>query len=162
MSTQEAVEDEHEAVRAAVREELDAVVPHVLTALKRHDGVADLARRLDDAERRLAARDQRPMVSRVYRLVGLLRRLDLPEDVQTMLVGELLDVLTGTGYSEFGETGEAFDPVRHEALDADAPQGAAVVVEVYEPGLQTLGEVVVRARVRVGGASASEAIEEDS
>jgi len=162
MSIQEAVDDQHEAVRAVVREELDAVVPYVVTALKRHDGVADLARRLNEAERRLAARDQRPMVSRVYRLVGLIRRLELPEDVHAMLVGELLDVLTGAGYSEFGETAEAFDPVRHEALDAAAPDGAAVVAEVYEPGLKTLGEVVVRARVRVGAASASEAIEEDS
>jgi len=142
---------ESEAMRAAVREELDEVVPHLIAALKRNDGVADLVRRLDDAERRLAARDQRPIVSRLYRLVGLVRRLDLPDEVREMLLEELLDVLRGAGYSEFGAVGEPFDPVRHQALDADVIDGAAVVAGVYEPGLETLGEVVTPARVRVGG-----------
>jgi hypothetical protein len=142
---------EAEAMRAAVREELDEVVPHLIAALKRNDGVADLVRRLDDAERRLAARDQRPIVSRLYRLVGLVRRLDLPDEVREMLLEELLDVLRGAGYGEFGVAGEPFDPARHQALDADAIDGTAVVADVYEPGLETLGEVVVPARVRVGG-----------
>jgi len=33
----------------AIRHELDQVLPHVVTALKRHDGVAELRRRLDVA-----------------------------------------------------------------------------------------------------------------
>lgn len=143
-------QSESEAMRAAVREELDEVVPHIVAALKRNDGVADLVRRLDDAERRLAARDQRPLIARLYRLVGLVRRLDLPDEVREMLLDELLDVLRGAGYSEFGAVGEPFDPVRHQALDAGALDGAAVVAGVYEPGLETLGEVVIPARVRVG------------
>jgi molecular chaperone GrpE len=143
--------NEAESVRAAVREEFDEVVPHLVAALKRNDGVADLVRRLDDAERRLGARDQRPLVARLYRLVGLVRRLDLPDDVRQMLLDELLDVLRGAGYSEFGAVGEPFDPLRHQALDADVIAGAAVVASVYEPGLETLGEVVTPARVRVGG-----------
>ena len=103
-------QSEAEAMRAAVREELDEVVPHIVAALKRNDGVADLVRRLDDAERRLAARDQRPLIARLYRLVGLVRRLDLPDEVREMLLDELLDVLRGAGYSEFGAVGEPFRP----------------------------------------------------
>lgn len=144
-------------VRMAVRDELDQIVPHVIAALKRNDGVADLARRLDDAERRLASRDSRPVISRIYRLLGLVRRFELPEDVRTALTSELEDVLRGAGYTEFGAVGDAFDPARHEALDGAAEFGSAVVAKVYEPGLATLGEVVVAARVRV--AASSETIE---
>lgn len=95
----------------------------VRMALKRNDGVADLARRLDDAERRLASRDSRPVISRIYRLLGLVRRFELPEDVRTALTSELEDVLRGAGYTEFGAVGDAFDPARHEALEGAAESG---------------------------------------
>ena len=144
-------------VRTALHEELDQVIPHVIGALKRNDAVADLARRLDDAERRLSSRDSRPMISRIYRLLGLVRRFDLPDDVRTALTAELEDVLRGAGYTEFGAVGEQFDPARHEALSGAAEAGSATVAEVYEPGLETLGEVVVAARVRI--AAANETIE---
>ncbi|HVD86066.1 MAG TPA: hypothetical protein VNB59_01535, partial [Solirubrobacterales bacterium] len=61
---------------AAVRHELDQVLPHVVTALKRHDGVTELRRRLDVAEKRLADREQRPLVNGVRRVLGIVRRLD--------------------------------------------------------------------------------------
>jgi molecular chaperone GrpE len=138
------------AVRAMLREELDQVVPHVVSALKRNDGVAELARRLDAADRKLAQRDQRPVIARLHRLLGLVRRTELPDDVHEMLVRELVEMLEGLGYTEFGDVGEPFDPARHEPLDGAAGDGVATVVEIYEPGLEALGEVVVLARVRVG------------
>jgi len=134
----------------AIRHELDQVLPHVVTALKRHDGVAELRRRLDVAEKRLADREQRPLVNGVRRVLGIVRRLDFEPDAKEAISSELERVLVGAGYEEFGEVGEAFDPQRHEVVDGSAEEGQAVVTELHEPGLETLGEVVARAKVSVG------------
>jgi hypothetical protein len=134
----------------AIRHELDQVLPHVVTALKRHDGVAELRRRLDLAEKRLADREQRPLVNGVRRVLGIVRRLDFEPDAKEAISSELERVLVGAGYEEFGEVGEAFDPQRHEVVDGSAEAGRAVVAELHEPGLETLGEVVARAKVSVG------------
>jgi molecular chaperone GrpE len=139
-----------EAVRAAVRVELDEVVPHVVAALKRHDAVADLSRRLDEAERRLAERDGRPLVAGLRRTLVHVRRLDFDPAAKDLVVTELERLIVGAGYTEFGEVGEPFDPERHEAIDGKAPSGGAVVREVFEPGMETLGAVLAPARVRVG------------
>jgi molecular chaperone GrpE len=139
-----------EAVRAAVRDELDEVLPHVVTALKRHDAVADLSRRLDAAERRLAERDQRPLIAGLRRTLITVRGLDFDPEAKELVVSELERLLVGAGYTEYGEVGEPFDPARHEAIDGEAPSGAAVVVEIFEPGMETLGVVLAPARVRVG------------
>jgi hypothetical protein len=133
-----------------VRHELDQVLPHVVTALKRHDGVAELRRRLDLAEKRLADREQRPLVNGVRRVLGIVRRLDFEPEAKEAISSELERVLVGAGYQEFGEVGEAFDPQRHEVVDGSAEGGQAVVLELHEPGLETLGEVVARAKVSVG------------
>jgi molecular chaperone GrpE (heat shock protein) len=134
----------------AIRHELDQVLPHVVTALKRHDGVAELRRRLDIAEKRLADREQRPLVNGLRHVLGTVRRLDFDPDAKEAISSELERILVGAGYQEFGEVGEAFDPQRHEVVDGQAEEGEAVVIELYEPGLETLGEVVARAKVGVG------------
>lgn len=139
-------------VRTAVRTELDEVLPHVVSALKRHDAVADLARRLDAADRRLAERESRPLVAGMRRTLNTIRKLDFDSDVKGAIVGELERLLVGAGYAEFGEIGEPFDPVRHDAIAGEADPGAATVQEVFEPGMETLGEIVAPARVRVGNA----------
>lgn len=135
---------------AAVRHELDQVLPHVVTALKRHDGVEELRRRLDLAEKRLADREQRPLVGGLRRVLGMVRKLDFDPDARDAIASELERVLVGAGYQEFGEAGEAFDPQRHEVVEGSAGDGPAVVVELLEPGLETLGEVVARAKIEVG------------
>lgn len=135
----------------AIRQELDQVLPHVVTALKRHDGVAELRRRLDLAEKRLADREQRPLVNGLRRVLAIVRRLDFDPAAKEAIASELERVLVGAGYEEFGEVGESFDPQRHEAVDGTADEsGRAVVVELLEPGLETLGEVVARAKVGIG------------
>lgn len=139
----------------AIRHELDQVLPHVVTALKRHDGVAELRRRLDVAEKRLADREQRPLINGLRRVLGTVRRLDFDRDAKEAISSELERLLVGAGYQEFGEAGEAFDPQRHEVVDGQAEEGKAVVVELYEPGLETLGEVVARAKVGVGSGGES-------
>jgi hypothetical protein len=134
----------------AIRHELDQVLPHVVTALKRHDGVAELRRRLDLAEKRLADREQRPLVNGIRRVLGIVRRLDFEPDAKEAISSELERVLVGAGYQEFGEVGEAFDPQRHDVVDGSVDEGRAVVTELHDPGLETLGEVVVRAKISVG------------
>jgi hypothetical protein len=138
-----------DALPAAVRHEFDQVLPHIVTALKRHDGVAELRRRLDLAEKRLAGREQRPLVAGLRRVLTFVRRLDFDPVAKEAITTELERLLVGAGYQEFGEVGEAFDPQRHEAVAGEAEEGSAVVTELLEPGLETLGEVVARAKVGV-------------
>jgi len=145
-------EAEEGQLATVVREELDQVLPHVVTALKRHDGVAELRRRLDLAEKRLADREQRPLVVGLRRVLAIVRRLDFDPDAKEAVSSELERVLVGAGYEEFGEAGETFDPQRHEAVAGEAGDGSAVVIELFEPGLETLGEVVARAKVEVASA----------
>jgi molecular chaperone GrpE len=137
-------------VRNAVRAEFDEVLPHVVTALKRHDAVADLARRLDLAEKRLAERNARPLIAGVRRSLNMVRRLDFDVEVKNAILGELERLLIGAGYAEFGEIGEPFDPNRHEVIVGEAGADVLVVQEIFEPGVETLGEVIAPARVRVG------------
>lgn len=145
-----------EPLAEAIRQELDQVLPHVVTALKRHDAVADLSARLDNAERRLAERERRPLVAGVRRLLSTVRQLEFDPGAKAAIGSELERILLGAGYEEFGETGEVFDPCRHEAIEGEAEHGPAVVIELFEPGLETLGEVVIRAKVRVGCAAEEE------
>lgn len=140
----------------SIRHELDQVLPHVVTALKRHDGVAELRRRLDTAEKRLADREQRPLVNGLRRVLGIVRQLEFDPAAKEAIASELERVLVGAGYQEFGEAGEAFDPQRHEVVgEGTAGEGPAVVVELLEPGLETLGEVVARAKVEIGAGGES-------
>lgn len=138
-----------QSVVEAVRAELDDVLPHVVAALKANDALHEIVRRLDRAEKRLAEREQRPLVGGILRVLHQVRRLDLPPDARELLLAELEGLVVGAGYQEFGEAGEPFDPSRHEALQGQAADGRAVVSEVYELGLETLGEVVIPARVAV-------------
>jgi hypothetical protein len=140
---------EPDALAGAVRHEFDQVLPHIVAALKREDGVAELRRRLDLAEKRLADRGRRPLIRGLRQVLMLVRSLDFETDAKEAITMELERVLIGAGYEEFGEAGEGFDPARHEALSGEAPTGSPIVTNVLEPGLETLGEVVVRAKIEV-------------
>ncbi len=137
-------------LRRAIRDEFDEVVPHLVAALKRNEAFDELVTRLDKAEKRLAERERRPLVSGLVRLLHRIRRTEFDAQVKDSLVEELEALLGGAGYEEFGDVGEPFDAVRHEAIEGTVDGGRAVVREIYEQGLETLGEVVVRASVRVG------------
>jgi hypothetical protein len=142
-------EASEEPLPAAIRHELDQVLPHLVAALKRQDAVAELRRRLDLAEKRLSEREGRPLIRGLRDTLGFVRGLDFDPEAKEAITTKLERVLVGAGYEEFGEPGEAFDPARHEALAGEAPAGSAVVAGLIEPGLETLGEVVVRAKVEV-------------
>jgi hypothetical protein len=146
--------DVSDVVRAAVREELDEVLPHVVKALKVNDAARGLMERLRDAERRLSERESRPLVVGIRNVLRSARRLDYDVEVKDALVGELEQLLVAAGYNEFGEVGVTFVPGRHRALEGQPVTGVVVVSEIFEPGLEMLGEVVVPAQVRVASAPA--------
>lgn len=138
------------SVRQAIREEFDEVVPHLVGALKRNEAFDQIVARLDRAEKKLAERERRPLVGGLVRVLHRIRRTDFDAAVKESLLHELEALLVGSGYEEFGEPGEPFDATRHDAVEGSVDGGKAVVKEIYEQGLETLGEVVVPARVRVG------------
>ena len=147
--------DADSEVRRAVRDELDAVVPHLVAALKRDRAFDALSARLRETERRLEARRERPMAVAVHRVLCRLRRLSFDDQARAALDAELVEVLTGAGFEEFGSVGEPFDPARHEALAGEAQDGRGVVVELYATGLGCFGQVVTAAQVRVGAEAPS-------
>ena len=143
-------------VHRAVREELDEVVPHLLAALKRDRAFDAIAARLDDAERRLEARRERPVVVAVHRVLNRLRHLDVDPDAKAALDDELVAVLRGAGYDEIGVVGEPFDLDRHEPLEGETLDGRGTVAHVFARGLTCFGQVVARARVRVAASPADD------
>ncbi len=64
---------------------------------------------------------------------------------------ELLGALERAGVERYGEAGEAFDPVHHEAVAHQPIDGAQAgdVVEVYQAGYRLAGAVIRPARVLV-------------
>jgi len=69
-------------------------------------------------------------------------------------VGESLEAtLTKLGLERFGESGEEFDPMVHEALTSEENDAVSVptVTTVYQPGYRFAGRVLRPARVAVAG-----------
>lgn len=133
----------------AVREEMDEVLPHLLAALKRDRAFDALSARLADAERRLEAHRERPVIIAVHQVLNRLRRLDLDTDVKAAIDEDLSAILRSAGYDQIGAVGEPFDLDRHEPLAGGIRDGRGAVTEVFASGLACFGQVVVRARVRV-------------
>lgn len=140
---------------AALRRDLDTLLPHVVRALTRDEAHAALIARLDDAERRLQARSGQPLALALARLLWDVRRFDRRDMTAagahlTYVEDELSAILRRHGLEEFGEPGEAFDQERHRPVaGVVGADGGAVVAEVVTPGLAFGDDVVVRAVVHV-------------
>ncbi len=128
---------------------LEEILRHLVPKLKRDQAFEALMTRLDRAERRLSARHERPIVSGLVSVLHRLRHLDIDAIARESLESELLSVLNGAGYEEFGAPGDLFDPDRHEALAGRLSDGQGVVQTVHARGLSCLGDVVVKAQVEV-------------
>lgn len=138
-----------EAVRAAVHDEFDQVLHHVVEALRRNNAFDELSDRLRTAERRLETRRERPLVSSVYRLLDHLRHLDFDQSVKDALEAEIVRMLHEAGFEETGCVGEAYNPALHEAIGGRSNGGRATVSQVDTRGLTSFGDVVFRAKVHV-------------
>jgi hypothetical protein len=138
-----------EIVRAAVRDELDSVLPHLVAAIKRDRAFDALAERLHNAEGRLEARRERPIAVALLRFLHRLRHLDFDEILRESFDIEIAEILHAAGFEEFGEVGDPYDPARHEPLEGRTVGGTGTVAEVHASGLSSFGDVIVRAQVRL-------------
>jgi molecular chaperone GrpE (heat shock protein) len=138
-----------EAIRAAVHAELDDVLPYVVEALRRNSAFDEISNRLRAAERRIEARQERPVIVGVHGVLDRIRHLDFDQEIKQALEEDVARVLTEAGYEETGRVGEDYDPARHEAIAGRAADGKAVVTTVHTRGLTSFGDVVVRAKVEI-------------
>lgn len=84
--------------------------------------------------------------------IALAKQHDDLADGGKMIVAELEKITTKHGLQMFGEVGEEFDPVKHEALmqvPLDEPVEVATVSQVIQPGFELAGRVLRPARVAV-------------
>lgn len=108
--------------------------------------------------RKRALRDQQAAADRakaavVTQLLGVLDDLDrarkhgdLESGPLKSVADKLMSVLTGLGLTAFGEEGEDFDPVLHEAVqhDGDGAEGSKPVIGTVMRQGYKLGDQVVR------------------
>lgn len=145
-----------EAIRTAVHAEFDEVLPYVVEALRRNNAFDEINDRLRTAERRIEARQERPVIVGVHGVLDRVRHLDFDQTIKQALEDDIARLLADAGYAETGRVGEDYDPARHDAIDGRAVDGKAVVSEVHACGLTSFGDVVVRAKVEISpGSSAS-------
>jgi molecular chaperone GrpE (heat shock protein) len=138
-----------EAIRTAVHAEFDEVLPYVLEALRRNNAFDEINERLRAAERRIEARQERPVIIGVHRVLDRMRHLEFDDAIKQALADDIAGVLTRAGYEETGCVGEDYDPARHDAIDGRAVDGKAVVTTVHTHGLASFSDVVVRAKVEI-------------
>jgi hypothetical protein len=138
-----------EAIRAAVHEELDQVLPYLIEALRENKAFAEISERLRAAERRIESRQERPVIIGVHRLLDRVRHLDFDPEVKQAITDDIVVVLGGAGYEETGLAGEEYDPARHDAIAGRALDGEAVITKVHSQGLTCYSDVVVRAKVEI-------------
>ena len=77
---------------------------------------------------------------------------EVPEAFQS-IARQLHHAATALGLEKFGEVGEIFDPMHHEALGQDVVTDTALedsITAVLEPGWKTGEEIIRPAKVRVG------------
>jgi molecular chaperone GrpE (heat shock protein) len=148
-----------EAIRTAVHAEFDEVLPYVVEALRRDNAFDEINERLRAAERRIEARQERPVVLGVHRVLDRIRHFEFDQAIKQALTDDIARVLAEAGYQETGCVGEAYDPATHDAIDGRAVDGKAVVTTVHTRGLASFGDVVVRAKVEISpGPSAPDAV----
>jgi molecular chaperone GrpE (heat shock protein) len=138
-----------EAIRAAVHAEFDEVLPYVVEAMRRNNAFDEINDRLRAAERRIEARQERPVIVGMHRVLDRIRHLDFDQTIKQALADDVAKVLTEAGYEETGCIGEHYDPDRHDAIDGRAMDGKASVTKVHTHGLASFGDVVVRAKVEI-------------
>jgi molecular chaperone GrpE (heat shock protein) len=138
-----------DAIRAAVHAEFDEVLPYVVEALRRNNAFDEINDRLRAAERRLEARRERPVITGVHQVLDRIRHLDFDPEIKQAIEDDVVQLLTEAGYEETGQVDEAYDPVRHDAIEGRAVDGQALVTKVHTRGLTSYGDVVARAKVEI-------------
>lgn len=152
--TDDPIPDKLQAITDGVlklQEDFDRFIPHLADALRRDRAFDELVRRTEAAEKKLAARADRPIVFALFQTLSRIRSLDIPEVAKKTVEDELLDVLNKFDYSETTtEIGSKFDPSIHTSISGQVDGNTAVITKVYTEGWTFLGEMLVEAEVQVG------------
>lgn len=133
---------------------LDQVVPHLVATLKRNQAFDSILERLESAEKRLAARNDAPMAAVLLRTMNEIRRMQhLDRETRSTLVKGVGVSLLQSGYEIITpRVGQPYDPNSSDITAGDLATGEAdVVLGIDSYGLACLGEVIVPAKVTVGG-----------
>lgn len=128
-------------------DDLERMAAHLVPFLK--SSYTETLDRLARAERLLASRQERPAVAGMHKILCSVRRLDSAEDVHEFVEEELVGLLGGLGYEEFGDIGDPYDPVRHEAIGGQTERGQGRLSVVHSRGLACHDDVMIRAMVEV-------------
>ena len=83
-----------EAIRSAVHAEFDELLPYVVEALRRNNAFDEINDRLRAAERRIEARQERPVIIGLHRVLDRIRHLDFDQEIKQALADDLARVLT--------------------------------------------------------------------
>jgi hypothetical protein len=128
-------------------DDLERIAAHLVPLLK--TSYAETLERLKRAERLLAARQERPAIAGMHRLLCSVRRLDRDSNIHDFVEDELVSLLDGLGYQEFGDPGDPYEPTRHQALGGQTDRGQGRLSRVHRRGLECYGDVMIRAVVEV-------------
>jgi molecular chaperone GrpE (heat shock protein) len=136
-----------EHTQAKLADGLDRIAEHIAPLLtKQFD---DTQQRVRILERRILARQERPVIYQLVEALANSERLQDSAEARTFLVEQIEELLAALGYQRFGELGDAYDAARHEVVAAE--QGAALVVrKIHKLGLESFGDVLIPARVEIG------------
>ena len=125
---------------------------------------ADFVNALKRAEGEKEAAKAKGVAKASQAFIGVLDTLeraeaagDVPDAFQAV-AKQLHAAATSLGLTKFGEVGEVFDPLHHEALGQDTVDTLELddtVTAVLEPGWKAGEEVIRPAKVRVGNFEAS-------
>ena len=143
--TAEAATVDYEALVAERTADLQRVHAEYANYKKRVDRDRGLARQ---AGIEAVMSDMMPVLDAIQ----LAQQHDDLAEGSRMIIDELKKVTTKHGLVTFGEVGEEFDPVRHEALmqlPLDEPVQVVTISQVIQPGYELHGRVIRPARVAV-------------
>jgi hypothetical protein len=116
----------------------------------------DTQARMRVLETRVRTRQERPLIVRMAKLLGEIRRLESAGDIKAHVEDAMVEALTSAGYQEMGSVGEQFDPDRHEPVSGSVGR-AGVVTHLHRRGLACHGDVIIKAMVHVEPAPLAEA-----
>lgn len=155
-ATDAATADVSEETTADRGAELEALVSERTADLQRLQAEYANYKKRVDRDRDLARQSGVESVLRdfmpVLDSIELARQHDDLSDGFTMVIGELEKVAAKNGLVAFGAVGDAFDPVRHEALmqvQLESPVEVVTVSQVMQQGYELKGRVIRPARVAV-------------
>lgn len=154
------VDQEVASVISEMRGDLDRIVPHIISILRRDE--EGHRQRLAELERRSRELPTWPMAVGVHAFAERMRRTEMSPELFESIEVELNALLTAHGFRSFGRVGEAFESDHHEVASSfGRGAGPWVVDEVLVRGLAWMEQVVQRAVVTVSPAQERQGVNDE-